>query len=169
MNGAHPEDVVRRDFTINGLFYDSSNHSIIDYVGGWEDSQRHTLRIIGEPSTRFKQDPVRLLRLLKFQARYDFKIEPSTAAAIPTCREEIVKSSPARVLEEIFRMLDPGQQLLFSNYLTEHQFLSILFPRLMEALHTPPGKMVFHYLACADQLYHHKGKNVLDRAIAIRN
>lgn len=163
--GTPEQDVLRRDFTINGLFYDSSNHSIIDFVGGWEDIQRHTLRIIGEPGIRFKQDPVRLLRLIKFQARYDFKIEPSTAAAIPSCREEITKSSPARILEEIFRMLESGAAAPFFRLLAEHKFLSILFPRLMEALHTPPGKKVFHYLACADQLYQHKGKNVLDRAI----
>ena len=63
--GTPEQDVLRRDFTINGLFYDSSNHSVIDFVGGWEDIRKHMLRIIGEPEIRFKQDPVRLLRLLK--------------------------------------------------------------------------------------------------------
>lgn len=163
--GTPEQDVLRRDFTINGLFYDSSNHSIIDFVGGWEDIQKHTLRIIGEPETRFKQDPVRLLRLIKFQARYGFHIDVTTAEAIPICREEIVKSSSARILEEIFRMLESGASAPFFRLMAEHRFLGILFPRLMQALRTSSGKRVFHYLACADQIYQHKGKNTLDRAI----
>lgn len=163
--GTPEQDVLRRDFTINGLFYDSSNHSIIDFVGGWEDIQKHTLRIIGEPEMRFKQDPVRLLRLLKFRARYGFKTDPKTESAIHTCRNEIVKSSPARVLEEMFRMLESGAAAPFFQLLAEYNFLSILFPRLMQALRTPQGKLIFHYLSCADQLHQHKGKNTLDRAI----
>lgn len=163
--GTPEQDVLRRDFTINGLFYDSSNHSIIDYVGGWEDVQKKTLRIIGKPEIRFRQDPVRLLRLLKFQARYDLKVDPVTEASIHTCRQEIVKSSPARILEEILRMLESGASAPFFRLLAEYQFLSILFPRLMQALRTPQGKMIFHYLACADQIYQHKGKNTLDRSI----
>jgi len=163
--GTPQQDVLRRDFTMNGLFYDSSNHSIIDFVGGWEDVQQHVLRIIGDPEIRFKQDPVRLLRLLKFQARYGFKIAPTTAAAIEVCREEIIKSSPARILEEILRMLESGVSALFFRLLAEHHFLGILFPRLMQSLRTPEGKIIFHYLACADQLYQHKGENTLDRAV----
>lgn len=164
--GSAEEDVLRRDFTINGLFYDSSDHSIIDYVGGWQDIQQHVLRIIGDPEIRFKQDPVRLLRLVKFQARYGFKIDAETEKAIHSCREEIVKSSPARILEEIFRMLESGASAPFFRLLAEYNFLSILFPRLMQALHTSQGKLIFHYLACADQIHQHQGKkNLLDRAI----
>lgn len=163
--GTPEQDVLRRDFTINGLFYDSSNHSVIDYVGGWEDIQKHMLRIIGDPLIRFKQDPVRLLRLLKFQARYGFNIDPHTHEAIHSCREEISKSSSARILEEIFRMLESGASAPFFRLLAEHNFLSILFPRLMQAMKSPQGKMIFHYLACADQIHQHKGKNTLDRAI----
>lgn len=163
--GSPEEDVLRRDFTINGLFYDSSNHSIIDYVGGWEDVQDHLLRTIGDPEKRFKQDPVRLLRLLKFHARYAFKMEEKTEQAILCCREEIVKSSPARILEEILRMLESGSSAPFIRLLAEYGMLNILFPMLTQFLRISQGKMVFHYLACADQLYRHKGKNVLDRAV----
>ncbi len=163
--GSAEQDVLRRDFTINGLFYDSSNHTIIDYVGGWEDIQHHVLKTIGEPIVRFKQDPVRLLRLLKFRARYHFNIAPEVEQVIAACREEIRKSSPARILEEIFRMLESGAAAPFFHLLAEYNFLSILFPALMQALRTSQGKLVFHYLACADRLYHHKGKNTLDRAV----
>ncbi|KIC71249.1 MULTISPECIES: polynucleotide adenylyltransferase PcnB [Candidatus Protochlamydia] len=163
--GTPEEDVLRRDFTINGLFYDSSNHSIIDYVNGWEDVQKHLLRTIGEPEKRFKQDPVRLLRLLKFHARYNFKIEEQTEQAIHVCRIEITKSSPARILEEILRMLESGASAPFIKLLAEYGILNILFPSLTQLLKTTYGKTIFHYLTCADQLYQHKGKNVLDRAI----
>lgn len=163
--GSPEEDVLRRDFTMNGLFYDSSNHSIIDYVGGWEDIQNQTIRMIGTPETRFKQDPVRLLRLMKFQARYEFNVDPQTENALHQCREEIVKSSPARVLEEMFRMLESGAAAPFFKLLAEKKYLSILFPRLMNALHTKNGRLIFHYLACADQIHKYKGKCTLDRAI----
>lgn len=163
--GSPEQDVLRRDFTINGLFYDSSNHSIIDYVGGWEDIQKHELRIIGNPENRFKQDPVRLLRLIKFQARYGFNVDSATKSAMEVCHEEIVKSSPARILEEIFRMLESGASAPFFRLLAENNFLSILFPSLMRAFHTSEGKLIFHYLTCVDKLYQHKGKNTLDRPV----
>ena len=162
--GSEQEDVLRRDFTINGLFYDAATHSIIDYVDGWSDIQNHLLRIIGDPEMRFKQDPVRLIRLLKFQARYGFKIDPETAKCIASCLPEIKKSSPARVLEEILRMLESGYAQEFFRLMAHYHLLDLLFPALTKWLHSARGKKVFHYLACADQLYHHKGKNVLDRS-----
>lgn len=163
--GTPQEDVLRRDFTINGLFYDSSNHSIIDYVGGWEDIQRRLLRTIGQPDVRFKQDPVRILRLLKFHARFGFDIDTSTAEAIETCQREILKSSPARILEEFLRMLESGASSRFLRLLAHHGFVNLLFPPLGKLLRTPHGKKVFHYLACADQIYHHRGANVLERPV----
>ncbi len=165
--GDEKEDVLRRDFTINGLFYDSANHSVIDYVDGMADIQKHLIRTIGISEMRFKQDPVRLIRLLKFQARYDFKIDPEAEKAVHTCRFEITKSSAARVLEEVLRMLESGYSTAFIRLMAQYGLLDILFPALTQFLHTPKGKRVFHYLACADQLHLHKGKNVLDRSILV--
>ena len=71
--GTEEEDVLRRDFTINGLFYDPENHTIIDYVNGYEDIEKKIIRTIGNPSVRFKQDPVRMIRLLKFYARFGLR------------------------------------------------------------------------------------------------
>jgi poly(A) polymerase len=163
--GTPAEDVLRRDFSINGLFYDASNHSVIDYVGGWEDIHTGILRTIGNPETRFKQDPVRLIRLIKFHARFGFQMEPLTQQAIYACREELIKSSPARILEEMLRMLESGASASFFHLMAHHGLLAILMPQLMHALHTPQGKKIFHYLSCADQLHQHKGKNTLDRSI----
>ncbi|MDP1879510.1 MAG: polynucleotide adenylyltransferase PcnB [Parachlamydiaceae bacterium] len=163
--GTPEEDVLRRDFTINGLFYDSANQTVIDYVGGWEDIQQHTLRVIGEPEIRFKQDPVRMLRLVKFEARFGFNIEANTEKAIYLFKQEIVKSSQARVLEEIFRMLESGSASPFFQLLGKYGFFEILFSKLMKILHTKHGKRIFHYLSCADKIHLHKRKQLLDRSL----
>jgi len=163
--GTPEEDVLRRDFTINGLFYDSSNHSVIDFVGGWDDIHKGVLKTIGMPEVRFRQDPVRILRLIKFQARFGFKIDQETKNAVAPCIEEIRKSSQARILEEILRMLESGAAEPFFRLLAEHNILNILFPSLTRFIHTPVGKEVFHYLSVVDKLYKHKGKNTLDRAV----
>ncbi len=126
--GYPEEDALRRDFTINALFYDPSNEEIIDYVGGYEDIQKRILRTIGIPFVRFKQDPVRMLRLLKFQARFGLNVDPDAHIALVECREEIVKSAPARVLEEMLRMLESGASKSFIELLSEHGILHHLLP-----------------------------------------
>lgn len=165
--GTPEEDVLRRDFTINGLFYDASNHTVIDYVGGWNDIQHHALRTIGDPEKRFKQDPVRLLRLLKFQARFGFQIDPVTDQAAQAAYQEIVKSSPARILEEILRMMESGFSAPFFKLMSQYGLLNILFPGLDKFLRQPQGKTILHYLTCADQMNLHKGKNVLERPVLV--
>ena len=97
--GTEEEDVLRRDFTINGLFYNPESGEVIDYVGGYPDLEKRILRTIGEPEVRFSQDPVRMIRLLKFCARFNFEIERPTFEALLNCKKEILKSSSARVLE----------------------------------------------------------------------
>src|SRR6185503_17825507 len=99
--GSPEEDATRRDFTINGLFYDPATQEVIDYVDGYDDLQKKTLRTIGQPYIRFRQDPVRMLRLLKFQARFGFNVDSPSQIALVECRAEIVKSAPARILEEL--------------------------------------------------------------------
>jgi poly(A) polymerase len=106
--GAAEEDARRRDFTINGLFYDLDGDKVIDYVDGLPDLERRTVRTIGDPDVRFREDPIRILRALKFAARLNFEIEPATYAAILTHKGEIAKCAPPRVLEEIYRLLRGG-------------------------------------------------------------
>lgn len=148
--GSPEEDVYRRDFTINGLFYDPSDHKIIDYVGGFEDIQRNLLRTIGEPETRFHQDPVRMIRALKFQARFGFDIEESILNSLPKCRGEILKSSPARLLEEFLRMLESGAAEPFLRLLDKHRFLELLLPELCEAGEQEGLERIFAYLHAMD-------------------
>ena len=112
--GNEEQDVLRRDFTINGLFYDPEKQIVIDYVGGYLDLEKRILRAIGQPEIRFSQDPVRMIRLIKFCARLNFEIHPPTFEALLSCREEILKSSSARIFEELLRMLESGASRSFS-------------------------------------------------------
>lgn len=163
--GTPEEDVLRRDFTINGLFYDPENHTVIDYVGGWVDIHKNILRTIGEPIVRFKQDPVRMIRLIKFQSRFHFGVDQTTLYALEKCHHEIVKSSPARILEEILRMLESGASSSFFRLMAESSLLELLFPCLSYFLKGKYGEEVYNYLAAADAMNLASGKKTLDRGI----
>lgn len=128
--GTEEEDVLRRDFTINGLFYDPHEEIVIDYVDGYPDLEKRVLRTIGQPETRFSQDPVRMIRLIKFCARFNFEIDQLTFEALLNCRKEIVKSSSARVLEELLRMLESGASKSFFHLLYQYGLLAALLPEL---------------------------------------
>lgn len=165
--GYPEEDALRRDFTINGLFYDSSNQTIIDYVGGFEDIKRKVLRTIGQPFVRFKQDPVRMIRLLKFRARFGFDVDPDAHIALLECRGEILKSSQARVLEEFLRMLESGASKSFISLMADHGILSHLLPDLEHFLEKPEGTEVYSFLQEIDaQMQDPKGMR-FDRAILL--
>lgn len=148
--GSPEQDVMRRDFTINGLFYDPASQTVIDYVGGYPDLQKKYLRTIGQPFLRFKQDPVRMIRLIKFQARFGFEVDPDAKVALAECRPEIMKSSQARIFEEILRMLESGASQAFLQLMNESGFLEHLMPPFSDFLETPAGEDVFSYLAEVD-------------------
>lgn len=103
--GTETEDARRRDFTINGLFYDVEKDEVIDHVGGLADLEARRVRTIGDPDVRFREDPIRMLRAIKFAARCDLAIEPATYAALLRQRAEIRKSAPPRIVEEVYRLL----------------------------------------------------------------
>jgi poly(A) polymerase len=96
--GSPLQDARRRDFTINALFYNIADFSVIDYVSGLDDLQQKRVHIIGDPDVRFREDPVRMLRAVEFASRLDFEIEPETYDAIIRHRNEILKASPPRIL-----------------------------------------------------------------------
>lgn len=163
--GSPEEDVSRRDFTINGLFYDPLDHKIIDYVGGFSDLQKHYLRVIGDPILRFKQDPVRMIRMQKFRARFGFHVDPEAIQALGICRKDIIKSSPARVLEEIFRMLESGSSEPFFRLLVESEILPILFHSLSQFFHESTSESLYAYLKAADAMNVRGNYRILDRSI----
>ncbi len=163
--GTPEEDVLRRDFTINGLFYDPTTHSIIDYVGGWDDIHKRLLKTIGDPLVRFKQDPVRMIRLLRFKSRIGFEIEEESQEALLKLSEEIVKSSPARILEEMLRMLESGYSKEFFILMQENKLLQLLFPTLSKFLKSRYGNEVYQLLAAADNTILHHPKHHLSRSL----
>lgn len=148
--GTAEEDVLRRDFTINALFYDPENGRILDYIGGYQDLHNRVLRSIGDPYARFRQDPVRMIRLLKFRARFDFTVEPTTEQALIDCKEEILKSAPARILEEIFKMLESGFSCRFFELMAEYTLLEILFPCFQHFFFGPNKEVAYQYLSAID-------------------
>ena len=165
--GTPIEDVMRRDFTINGLFYDPSDQCIIDYVDGLEDVKKRVLRTIGDPYIRFKQDPVRMLRLLKFRARTGFEIHSACRQALIDCRTEISKSSPARVLEEVLRMLESGAAAPFFMLMMESGLLELLLPPLAHFLVGERGQEIFKFLTVADKVNQNTPKHPIDRALLV--
>ncbi len=165
--GSPEEDVLRRDFTINGLFYDPSTQEIIDYVDGYPDLQKKILRTIGQPFIRFRQDPVRMLRLIKFQARFGFDVDPAAHVALLDCRKEIVKSSSARIQEELLRMLESGASESFFRLLAEHGFIHLLMPAYGGYLEAPSGEDVFSYLKEIDTRFQDLSQPPLSRPVLL--
>lgn len=163
--GTEQQDVMRRDFTINGLFYDPENQSVIDYVNGWKDLQEHTLHTIGTPEVRFRQDPVRMIRLLKFQARFDFKVSSATHEGLVTCMQEITKSSPARVLEEMFKMLESCAAAPFFRLMLSRGMMQALFPPLADAFLSSKGEAMFRYLEAVDEINKKSSRFPIERPV----
>lgn len=106
--GEPHEDAIRRDFTVNGLFYDLENDEVIDYVGGVPDLKRQLIKTIGDPDIRLREDPIRILRAIKFSARLDLGIDPELYDAIVMHRSELERAARPRVLEEILRLMRGG-------------------------------------------------------------
>jgi len=132
--GTPEEDAFRRDFTVNALFYDIATFSVIDWVGGLEDLTARVIRAIGDPAVRFREDPVRMLRAVAIAARLGFTIDPDTAEAIRFLRGEIVRSSPARILEEIYKILRQGRARETFEMLHAHGLLAYLLPQADQAV-----------------------------------
>ena len=135
--GSETEDARRRDFTINGLFYDVEAEQVIDHVTGLDDLGAKMVRTIGDPDIRFREDPVRILRAIKFAARLDFAIEPATYAALLRQRGEISKCAAPRVVEEIYRLLRGGAARRSIELLVETGVLDVLSPQLASLYAAP--------------------------------
>jgi poly(A) polymerase len=129
--GSEAEDAVRRDFTINGLFYDVQSQTVLDYVGGVADLRRRVLRTIGEAARRVREDPVRILRAVKFAVRLDLSFDPGLAAAMAEHHEDLRRSAAPRVFEEILRMLGGPRPERAVELLARLGVLRVLFPELL--------------------------------------
>ena len=128
--GTPEEDAFRRDFTINALFYDIATFSIIDYVGGLQDLRDGLIRSIGEPRRRFQEDPVRMFRAVAFAARLGFTLDPAVVHGIREHGHLIGKASPARLIEEYYKVLRSGAAEKTFRLLAQHGLLAAITPEL---------------------------------------
>jgi poly(A) polymerase len=128
--GTPEEDAFRRDFTLNALFYDIETRSIIDYVGGLSDIRDGLIRCIGVPEERFQEDPVRMLRAVALAARLDFRIDAPVLTAIDRYHGELARSAPARLMEEIYKVLRAGAAEKTFRILVETGLLAALAPEV---------------------------------------
>jgi poly(A) polymerase len=126
--GTPEEDALRRDITINGLFYNIADFSLIDYVGGMTDLERGIIRTIGDPGERFQQDPVRMIRVIRHAARTGFPIDDATYEAIFRHRDEIRKCSPSRIRDEFLRDLKEGMAQPSLQLMLQTGLILSLFP-----------------------------------------
>ncbi len=130
--GTIDEDAERRDFTINAMYYSIADYSIHDYAGGVEDLEDKLVRLIGDPETRYREDPVRMLRAIRFAVKLDFDIEEETAAPIEDMACLLRDIPPARLYEESLKMLQSGHGLETYHLMREYNLFQQLFPTIAE-------------------------------------
>jgi len=126
--GSLEEDAVRRDFTVNALYYCSSDFCVYDYVDGLRDLEQEQIRIIGDAEQRYRENPVRMLRAVRFAAKLGFGIEPGTATPIPELGYMLEAIPAARLFDEMLKLFMSGNALPTFNLLCEYQLLEHLFP-----------------------------------------
>ncbi|HZQ19403.1 MAG TPA: CCA tRNA nucleotidyltransferase [Terriglobales bacterium] len=153
------EDVQRRDFTINGLLLDPLDDKVVDYVGGRDDLQAKIIRAIGDPALRFAEDKLRMLRAVRFAARFEYTIEPTTFAAIQRLAPQINQVSRERVRDELTRMLTEGHARRAFDLLDETGLLRQVLPEIeaMKGVEQPPefhpeGDVFVHTLLMLEKL-----------------
>ena len=157
--GTEREDALRRDFTINGLFYDSTDGQIIDYVGGIKDLIARQIRTIGDADIRLQEDPVRILRAIRFSAKLDFRLEGSLKSAMVTHRGELVRCAQARLIEEIFKLFRSGYGASCIEIMQETEVLGVILPQLHPycTLETETD-LITPYVKALDALVKHRNQ-----------
>ncbi len=138
--GLQHEDAIRRDFTINAMYYEPATQTVLDYHGGMDDIRSGKLRIIGAPEARFREDPVRMLRVVRFAAKLNFTIDPATAAPISVMAPLINNVPAARVFDEMLKLLMSGDALACLRQLRKEGLHHGLLPLLDVVLEQPMGE-----------------------------
>jgi poly(A) polymerase len=154
-----PEDVARRDFTINGMLLDPVSGEVLDFVGGRKDLEAGIIRTIGDPEQRFNEDKLRMLRAVRFAARFEYTIEPATSSAMHKLADQIQVVSRERVRDELTRMLTEGHARRAFLLLDESGLLKPVLPEIsaMKGVEQPPefhpeGDVFVHTLLLLDNL-----------------
>ncbi len=149
------DDVWRRDFSVNSLYYDIRDFSVLDFTGGMADLEAGILRIIGDPERRYREDPVRMLRAVRFAAKLGFRLGDETAAAIPECAPMLAEIPAARLYEEVLKLFLGGAAVQSFELLNHFDLFKYLFAetagRLAEDPLSPPCRLVVQGLANTDR------------------
>jgi poly(A) polymerase len=163
--GVAHEDAARRDFTINGLFYDIENRRVLDWVGGAADVERRVVRTIGDPVVRFLEDPVRMLRAIKFTSRLDLGMAPRVYDAIVQCRGALAMAARPRLFEELMRLLREGAAHRSMWIAWETGVLDVLLPELAAYLSDDAdhARVVWQLLTALDE--HSREHGPVDDAV----
>ena len=132
--GSLEEDAARRDFTINALYYDIEDFSVLNHGQALQDLNSGVLRIIGDPDVRYREDPVRMLRAMRFAAKLDFKLAAETAASITELASMLGDIPPARLFEEVLKLFQTGHALASMRLLREYDLLRYLLPATHAAM-----------------------------------
>lgn len=132
------EDALRRDFTVNALYYNIADFSIHDWADGVSDIESRTLRMIGDPATRYREDPVRMLRAIRFAAKLDFDFAAATEAPIREMAPLLLQIPPARLFDEVLKLFLAGHALTTFRLLRDYGLFAMLFPEADEALSELP-------------------------------
>lgn len=145
--GSIDEDASRRDFTMNAFYYHPQDNSVYDYANGLPDIENRLIRIIGNPEERYREDPVRMLRALRFAAKLGFNLEENTAHAITKTHKLLADIPPARLFDEILKLFMHGHALATFHLLRQYKLFDVLFPATTAALSKDPG----YYLKFIEQ------------------
>ena len=140
------EDAIRRDFTVNALYYDIHDYAVLDYAGGLQDLEDRCLRMIGDAATRYQEDPVRMLRAVRFAAKLDFEIEAAAASAIHENGHLLAVIPPARMFDEMIKLFHSGSAVRVFELLREFNLLKYLVPALAEWLQDEPSEMMLDFV-----------------------
>jgi poly(A) polymerase len=132
--GTLDQDAARRDLTINALYLNPLQHLILDDLNGIEDIKKRTIRIIGDPAGRYREDPVRMLRVARFAAKLGFSVDPATQEAIGECRHLLADIPSARLFDEVIKLFMSGHAAETFEQLRRHDLLETLFPEAVDAL-----------------------------------
>ena len=144
--GTIDEDVWRRDFTVNALYYNITDFSIWDYVDGVDDVRSRTLRLIGDPEKRYREDPVRMLRAVRFAAKLDFTLAPETAAPIASLGHLIKDVPPARLFDELLKLFQSGHAVRSFETLMQYDLLRYLFRDTQAQFDTPERDKIIDFI-----------------------
>ena len=151
--GTLEEDAFRRDFTVNALYYDPDEDRITDYVNGLHDLTQAKLRVIGDPEARFREDPVRMLRAVRFAAKLHLQLTEDGRRLLPTLGSLLQEVAPARLFEEVLKLFHTGNAVATYETLCEHQLFEVLFPGVAAVLgpHADRDSLLGRALANSDQ------------------